>query len=389
MMNHESLSMVGGRRVVDHRRGGAGRAWRATPWAIGLLLALLSLASTAATANPEYEVVPSPYPILDSDFLVSDRNETFWLDDYRVLFVGSHKKKPATRDEPRIGHFGIYIWDTRNSTVSMYREKVYGHLCYEDGWIHYTDSLARPYRFAAGPMGKEQLTTLATKEEERQFFAKYFFSKTTCRHHERTRFAPGEKRGWHVIPLGSSGNYLTTEVRLRGEVGKTLFFGAGENKGQRMPFNFDDFVVTRIKHFTFKKKYFIETRFGDWVRREKWFKDNCAPAWWLGAGGNAEHFCIPSGPWYAPASILLSPLRDGMAVVSHRVLDDRPSAGGLYFVNDNNHMKLVDGWVRSPSTSPSGCKLAFTHAPDHDAQAYGRGHGKTVLKMIDFCVRNQ
>lgn len=383
-MNHESQSMVGGRRVVDHRRGGAGRAWRATPWAIGLLLALLSLASTAATANPEYEVVPSPYPILDSDFLVSDNDQTFWLDDYRVLFVGSHKKKPATRDEPRIGHFGIYIWDTRNNTVNMYREKVYGHLCYEDGWIHYTDSLVRPYRFAAGPMGKEQLTTLATKEEERQFFAKYFFSKTTCRHHERSRFAPGEKRGWHVIPLGSSGNYFTVAIKTR-EPGEAMFYGPDDVVGKKMPFEFNDILASSVKYYSFNQSYLVKPLLADQVKRKEWETADCASGWWVRTTGETTRFCFPKGPWYTPASILFSPLRDGLAIVSHKVRDSRPTAGGLYFAKDGNHMKLIDGWVHGLSTSPSGCKVAFTNAPDLEAQFYNTGRGKTSLKMIDFC----
>jgi hypothetical protein len=48
-------------------------------------------------------------------------------------------------------------------------------------------------------------------------------------------------------------------------------------------------------------------------------------------------------------------------------------------------MKLIDGWVHGLSTSPSGCKVAFTNAPDLEAQFYNTGQGKTSLKMIDFC----
>jgi hypothetical protein len=354
---------------------------------IGLLLALLLLASKVTMANPEYEAVASPYPILDSDFLVSDRNETFWLDDYRVLFVGSHKKKPLTLDEPRIGHFGIYIWDTRTNTVNMYREKVYGHLCYEDGWIHYTDSLVRPYRFAAGLMGKEQLITLATREEERQFFAEHFFSKTTCRYHERSDFITTQIPRRHIVPLVKSGNYMTVAQRTQ-QPGEALFFKTGGSSGERMPFDLDDFDVTHIKRYAFNKLYLIIPFFGDRVRRKKWEEANCAPAWWLGEDGVSIEFCIPAGPWYAQASILLAPLRNGMAIISHYVSDNRPSAGGLYFANDGEHMKLVDGWVHSPSTSPSGCKLAFTHAPDLEAQFYNTGRNKTSLKMIDFCTHN-
>jgi hypothetical protein len=266
----------------------------------------------------------------------------------------------------------------------MYREKVYGHLCYEDGWIHYTDSLARPYRFAAGPMGKEQLTTLATKEKERQFFEKYFFSKTTCRYHERSRFAPGEKRGWHIIPLGNSGNYFTVAINTSGP-GEARFYGPDDVVGKKMPFEFNDILASSVKYYRFNQSYLVKPIFINRMRRFEWEAANCAPAWWVRVDGETTRFCFPRGPWYAPGSILFSPLVDGLAIVSHHVIDSRPSAGGLYFAKDGNHMKLIDGWVHGLSTSPSGCKIAFTHAPDHDAQAYGRGRGKTSLKMIDFC----
>jgi hypothetical protein len=65
------------------------------------------------------------------------------------------------------------------------------------------------------------------------------------------------------------------------------------------------------------------------------------------------------------------------------------SAGGLYFTYKNGYLKVIDGWVHSPATSPSGCRLAFTHAPDLNAQSYTQGQGKTALKMIDFCVRKR
>ena len=359
--------------------------WRSR-LAMAWVMVLLVTSSPLAEANPEYEVVPSPFPILDSDFLVSNRNELFWLDEDRVLFVGSHKKKPLTLDKPRIGGFGLYIWDTRDNSVSMYREKVYGHLCYEDGWIHYTVNRARPYRYAAGPLGKERETTLVTRDDARQFHQTHFFSKTTCRYHERSTYGISRKDGKHVVPLGDSGNHLTVEIAFRGEVGEARFFRSDSRTSQRMPFDFHDFVVSRIKFYEFMKSHFINPRFADRARRNEWAKTDCAPAWWLNANGDTKKFCIPSGPWYAPASILLSPLRVGIAIVSHRVFDKRPSAGGLYFVNSSNHLKLIDGWVHSPATSPSGCRLAFTHAPDHNAQAYGRGHGKTTLKMIDFCA---
>ena len=349
---------------------------------------LLVTSCPLAEANPEYEVVPSPFPILDSDFLVSSRNELFWLDEDRVLFVGSHKKKPLTLDEPRIGGFGLYIWDTRDNSVSMYREKVYGHLCYEDGWIHYTVNRARPYRYAAGPLGKERETTLVTRDDARQFHQTHFFSKTTCRYHERSTYGISRKDGKHVVPLGDSGNHLTVEIAFRGEVGETRFFRSGDKEGRRLPFDFSEFVVKKIKFYEYKKRYLLKPHHRNWVRKQNSNNENCTSAWWLDSDGSSELICIPSGPWNTPSSILFTPLRNGIALISHRVFDNRPSAGGLYFTNDDGHMKLFDGWVHAPATSPSGCRLALTHAPDLEASAYGRGLGKTKLKMIDFCARD-
>lgn len=365
------------------RDGSVARAWNRQFrwWVTGLLTTALLITGAPAAANPDYEVVPSPFPILDSDFLVSNRNELFWLDEDRVLFVGSHRKKPVTRDDPPIGGFGLYIWDTRDNSVSMYREKVFGHLCYEGGWVHYTTNRANPYRYAAGPFGEERETTLVTRGDSRRFHETHFFSKTTCRFHARSDYGISRKDGKHVVPLGDSGNYITVEIKLRGEVGEARFFKPGDDEGQRLPFDFADIVVTKIKFYEFQQKYFIKPRHRNWKNH------TCTTAWWIHKKGITEKLCIPSGPWNNPSSVLISPIQSGITIISHRVFDNHPSAGGLYYVGDASHIKLIDGWVHSPATSPSGCRLAFTHAPDLEASAYGRGRGKTTLKMIDFCAR--
>jgi hypothetical protein len=238
-------------------------------------------------------------------------------------------------------------------------------------------------------MGQERVTTLVTEGDKKQFFANHFYSRTTCRFYDRATYDNTLRDGMYVVPLKEHGKLLRVEIRSRGEVGRSFFYDPRDSEGRRLPFDFHDFAVSHIKFYAFKQRYLIKPWFGERGRHDEWARNDCAPAWWLAADGATEAFCVPTGPWYAPASILLEPLRDGMAVVSHRVFDDRPSPGGLYFVDGAGHVKLVDGWVHSPATSPSGCRLAFTHAPDHWAAAYGRGRGKTALKMIDFCIENR
>jgi hypothetical protein len=61
-----------------------------------------------------------------------------------------------------------------------------------------------------------------------------------------------------VVPLGDSGNHLTVEIAFRGEVGEARFFRSGDKEGRRLPFDFSEFVVKKIKFYEYKKRYLLK-----------------------------------------------------------------------------------------------------------------------------------
>lgn len=363
-----------------------------------LLLALLPLLIASSPAGAEqtiplpsggggegyaYEPVDSPYPLLDSGFLANYRERTFWLDDHRVLFVGWDEPKPRTLQEPRLGRPGIFIWDTRTNEVTPYRKGILDHLCYEDGWIYYRLSRTAPFTHAAGPLGQEATASFENVEEYKAFAREQFFSPTTCRFHRYADYVDDAKNV-RIIPLGDSGAFLHVDMHARRSGEVHYLSGKGAQK-QLLPFTTRDFSSGSVVYYTHSKQYFLKPVTYLSTSMEQWKNTGCLEGWWFDKKGFIKSFCIPSGPWLTPAGVTFTDTLKGLAIASEYVHERIPTPGGLYLLENLNFIRLNDGWVNALSTSPNGCRIAFTYAPNLEARAYGAGNGITSLQMVDFC----
>ena len=331
-----------------------------------------------------YEPVDSPYPLLDSGFLANYRERTFWLDDYRVLFVGWDEPKPRTLQEPRLGRPGIFIWDTRTNEITPYRKGILDHLCYEDGWIYYRLSRTAPFTHAAGPLGQEATATFEDVEEYKEFAREQFFSPTTCRFHRYADYVDDAKNV-RIIPLGDSGAFLHVDMHAR-RSGEVHYLSSKGSRKQLLPFTTRDFSSGSVVYHPYKKRYFLKpvTYLSSSIKR--WMDSDCLQTWWINDEGAFEENCVQTGPWLTPASVSFTPTLKGMTITSHYVRDRTSSPGGLYLLTSSKYFRLNDGWAHSVSTSPNGCRIVFTFAPDLEAAAYGMGKGITSLQMVDFCI---
>src|SRR5699024_10032712 len=79
------------------------------------------------------------YIVKDSGVRVG-RDNIYWLDNRRVIFIGTHDPKPVSWEEGRThpATIQILIWDTDTNKVHAYRKSVpKPNLCYANGRIRY------------------------------------------------------------------------------------------------------------------------------------------------------------------------------------------------------------------------------------------------------------
>ena len=76
----------------------------------------------------------------------------------------------------------------------------------------------------------------------------------------------------------------------------------------------------------------------------------------------------------------------GPVVISHNT-DGAQGVGdaGAYLVLEGDHVKLVEGFVWSPSVSSDGCRLAFLHGPGYMPLIAETDYWVS-LRSIDLCA---
>jgi hypothetical protein len=122
-----------------------------------VLLLLVWLVMSAQLASGT-DTTP-PYPIVDSGVWATDSypGDVFWLDDERVLFLGSEDGKSVVKE-----HEALLVWDTSRRSVTLQKRNI-SSLCYRNGVVLLGQKIDAPaggpwqYRFFHGPLGKEQL----------------------------------------------------------------------------------------------------------------------------------------------------------------------------------------------------------------------------------------
>lgn len=319
-----------------------------------------------------------PYPILDSGVWATNSypGDVYWMDNERVLFLGSGTAMPIGQDDA-----WLLIWDTRKKTIAKYRQHVLD-FCFHDGVIQYRTVAREPatgkriWTFYRGKFSEELIDQTPDRKED----------KLNCRYISVwPRFPDGKA---HAILREGDGYVVLDETVPNVKFGNyPLVYYKRENQAPiRLPFRRYD--ADRVKYYPFRQAYFLypASYFTNGTHLTPWPKNVPLYVWWLSPNGEIDKIEIPLGAW-ARGGLIFYPTLKGVFVVNRHSKSDRdPGSAGGYLVQGTTVKKLVDGVLTDVSAvSPDGCRIAFSHAPSQDSDRFDpKNHRR--LKMIDICA---
>lgn len=322
-----------------------------------------------------------PYPIVDSGVWATKSfpGDVYWLDNERVLFLGSEDGKPVAKE-----HEALLEWDTTKNSIVVQKQNI-SSLCYRNDIVLLGQKIDNPaggpwkYRFFRGPLGKEQ-----PYEQD----AKNLPDPLNCR---TVKTNAGYERGHSGRYLIEGHGYLDlgdkhASSRMNPPV---IFFKEADPKGVALPFGVRQ--IERIDYFDFKGAYFLYGWFFDpsiGGVTTLWPKNLPHPVWWLTPEGTVIEMKVPSGLWNAGGAVLFDPTLKGIVVTYHGGFKSytNPGTQGVYLVReDGRTQKLISGFAIRVGVSPNGCKIAFSHAPNLEADRHLDDKNRRTLKMIDLC----
>jgi hypothetical protein len=323
---------------------------------------------------------PPPYPIVDSGVWATNSypGDLYWMDNERVLFLGSGTATPIGQDDA-----WLLIWDTRKKTIAKYKQHVLD-FCFHDGVIQYRTVAREPvtgkriWTFYRGKFSEELIDQTPDRKED----------KLNCRY---ISVWPSFTQGKAFRILHEFDGYLVlnqaaTDVKF--ENYPLLYLKAKDKGAIALPFN--RYEADQVAYVPFARAYFIYplSYFKDGTHIISWPPNIPLVTWWLSPQeGNVKKAEIPIGPW-TKGGLRLYPTKEGVFLVNRHSRSERdPGDAGGYLVQGTTVKKLISGVLTDISAvSPDGCRIAFSHAPSQNSDRFDAKNQRR-LKMIDVCER--
>ena len=345
-----------------------------------ILLFLVTVVSPQLAVSGE---PASPYKIIDSGVWATNSypGDVYWLDNERVLFLGSESGKPVSKE-----HEVAVVWDTIRNSVIVQKRNI-SSLCYRNGIVLLGQKVDNPaggpwkYRFFRGPLGHEQLYEKQSEDS---------LDPINCR---AVRNNAGHDRGHAGRYLLEGHGYLDLGDKHASPLMNppVMFFKKADSEGVALPFGVR--LIERLDYYDFKKAYFLYGGFfnaSTGVVTTPWPKTMPQPAWWLTPEGSVTEVMIPSGVWNLGGSVQFTPSQQGVLVTYHggTKSDRDPGTQGVYLVQEDGKIqKIITGFAIRVGVSPDGCMIAFSHAPNFEADRRPNNKNRRTLKMIDLCPK--
>lgn len=342
------------------------------------LIVLFVLALMSPPLSAWGETTP-PYPIVDSGVWATNSypGDMYWLDNERVLFLGSETSKPIGQDDQ-----WLLVWDTEKNNITKYKQHVM-NFCYRNGIILYRvvarqpDSGKRTWTFYRGKLNEETIDQTPDRKED----------KLNCRYISVWPKFPQGKA--HAILQEPHGYLLLdeTERNVKFENYPILYYNSEIQ--ETIPLPFRRYEADRVNYYPFRQAYFLypSSYFKDGTHILSWPPNISLFTWWIYPGGKLEKVEIPPGSW-TKGALKLFPTREGVFLVNRHSRSDRdPGNAGGYLVQGTDVRRIISGMLTDVSAvSPDGCRVAFSHTSSPANDRFDEKNKRT-LKMTDVCTK--
>lgn len=324
-------------------------------------------------------------------------NSIAWIDNQRVLLVGSEDKRPIEN--------AMFVWDTVKATVTPYSDHRY--FCYADGYLVSFPAIQRgPIRW--GAFGKEREVDFdqafkATVDWARKYdAAKKVNLDMQCQENLRwNRSASLGPASMVVADLGKRDGMIvsptTTDWFFRHPAEESadrsapfrapmLLVNERFPKGKPLPI----WMIEEIRSITFsnyRQRYVLTTmrpkygvpmgNGGDWPDAAP------RPIYLIGADGSVETIDVPgSSGW--------DEMWEATMAVPGAVFKGDSGwgnlGGGMFLYDGKNVLALDIGRPEDLAVSPDGCRLVYAINNNYNKPGLPReAHSIARFKFINFC----
>lgn len=339
------------------------------PWCFVLLLVF------AFTCKSIQAVNSSGYEIKNLSSGHAGGESVFWLDNERVLFVGTEPGLREIRksDGKEVARIGLYTWDTRSDKVTRHSD-LSGKVCFSQGYIRYIVVREEQVVLNEGPFRRERQTIrkLGANEDAGRAFVNPFTCKEVSKAERLSDPRPGIllKDGHGVLDTqGGHAQFAKKPV---------LFYPLDKKESITLPISNHDTVVVRYSEYL-----------GAYVFKEgrSIFKGP-QKVWYLYPDGRFKEVVVPDGPWMQGSTNYM-PTKKGLFMVSHSSKGWSgkglsPHNRGGFLVEDGDVEKLVNGYITGFAVSPNGCIVAMSI---QSASGNDKNYVPGIMKTINLCAK--
>jgi len=312
----------------------------------------------------------SPYKVLDSGIWPSTNvlRKTFWLDNERILLVSN--KSLMSDGGPDV----MVIWNPNTGKVDL-SHQLTRLICVQDGQVFFAvDNFATgEYKYYRGPIDNPQEYSPLNNN---MWIDRNFECGWTLKI-DRSKVP-------YLIKLKDDNYIEITEERLGAPVnsqGKTSYYERLDLPPVPLPVYTHIEGSHNIRFNQLRNAYFIGTRL--YKPNDPYYNS----MWWLSRDGHLTKVPFPKEViWPSQGGIDMYPLRDGYLAHYNggkTSLTD-PGERGLYFFKGDHMEKVLLGAISSVSTSPDGCRAAFSYARNRKEEL-SRKKPYSTIRTINFC----
>ena len=325
---------------------------------------------SAASSNPQsahegYQVAESGHLGRAGVF----RQDIYWLDDDRIVFVGVEPGEFRTERGRRVASDNLYVWNVKTAKIRKHAELSWNaSLCVSGNYVRFNFARAGVEMVAFGDFAREHEHELDIQAMKDGILA---VSPVSCQEYNPKRLK--KRYGANPLPLRNRGEYLD---RTTGHYVEPLrYFPADGGEPVKLAAIPNRDVNTTPIYSAFAKKYV----FGSWQKSI----DSRAPKrmYLLDKSGDVQHYDTPVGSWMG-GRVHALPAATGWILTSTAVGQSQSiGAAGVYLAHGQRTIRLIKGIPYTFAISPNGCGVAVSIDMD-----WGRASAPRIV-ALNVCPR--